>query len=88
VLLGIGANINPEANGRKEVLNFISRGGCSLLVLFLGFQLLFAIASVVLASFTVAEAERFSTQKGFLNVAITIALPLMLLFAAIFTLGR
>jgi Yip1-like protein len=88
VLLGIGANINPEANGRQEVLNFISRGGCSLLVLFLGFQLLFAIGCVVLASFTVAEAERFSTQKGFLNVAITIALPLMLLFAAIFTLGR
>jgi Yip1 domain len=88
VLLGIGANINPDANGRQEVLNFISRGGCSLLVLFFGFQLLFAIACVALASFTVAEADRFSTQKGFLNVAITIALPLMVLAAAIFTLGR
>jgi hypothetical protein len=88
VLLGIGANINPNANARQEVLNFVSRGGCSMLVLFFGFQLLFAIACVVLASFTVAEAERFSAQKGFLNVAITIALPLMLLAAAMFTLGR
>lgn len=88
VLLGIGANINPEANGRQEVLNFISRGGCSLLVLFFGFQLLFAIGCVVLASFTVAEAEGFSTQKGFLIAAITIALPLMLIAAAIFTMRR
>ncbi len=88
VLLGIGANINPNANGRQEVLNFVSRGGCSMLVLFFGFQLLFAIGCVVLASFTIAEAQRFSTQKGFLNVAITIALPVMLLAAAIFTMRR
>jgi hypothetical protein len=87
-ILGMGADINPNANGRQELLNFVSRGGCSLLVLFIGFQLLFAIASVVLASFTVAEAERFSTQKGFVSVAITIALPLMVIFAAIFTLKR
>jgi hypothetical protein len=88
VLLGIGANINPNANARQEVLNFVSRGGCSMLVLFFGFQLLFAIACVVLASFTIAEAQRFSTQKGFVNAAITIALPLMLIAAAIFTMRR
>jgi hypothetical protein len=88
VLFGMTADINPNASERQELLNFISRGGCSLLVLFFGFQLLFAIGCVVLASFTVAEAERFSTQKGFLNVAMTIALPLMVMAAAIFTLRR
>jgi len=88
VLLGIGANINPEANGRQEVLNFISRGGCSLLVLFLGFQLLFGIACLVYASFTLGEAQRFSTQRGFLNAVMTVALPIMVIAAAIFTLRR
>jgi hypothetical protein len=87
-LLGMGADINPNANGRQEVLNFVSRGGCSILVLFFGFQLLFAIGCAVLASFTVAEAQRLSTQKGFLNVAITIALPVALIAAAIFTMGH
>ncbi|HEX9501522.1 MAG TPA: Yip1 family protein [Thermoanaerobaculia bacterium] len=86
--LGMGADINPNTNGRQEVLNFVSRGGCSILILFFGFQLLFAIGCVVLASFTVAEAQRFSTQKGFLNVAITIALPVALIAAAIFTMGH
>ena len=86
VLMGIGANINPNANGRQEIVNFVSRGGCSLLVLFLGFQLIFAIACIVLAGFTIAEAQRFSTQKGFANALIIIALPLMLIAAAIFTL--
>jgi hypothetical protein len=86
VLMGIGANINPNANGRQELLNFVSRGGCSLLVLFLGFQLLFAIACLVLASFTIAEAQRFSTQKGFINVVIIFVVPLTIVAAAMFTL--
>src|SRR5204863_3841381 len=46
VLLGIGANLNPNANGRQAVLDFVSRGGCSLLVLFLGFQILFGLACI------------------------------------------
>ncbi|MDQ6800542.1 MAG: YIP1 family protein [Acidobacteriota bacterium] len=88
VLLGIGANINDNVSGRQAVLDFVSRGGCSILVLFFGFQLLFAIACLVLASFTIAEAQRFSTQKGFLNAVIIFALPMTLIAAAIFTMRR
>ena len=88
ILFGMTADISPNASERQELLKFVSRGGCSLLVLFFGFQLLFAIACIVLGSFTVAEAQRFSTQKGFVNVATTIALPLMVIAAAIFTLNR
>ena len=49
-------------------------------------DVLFELWCIVLGSFTVAEAQRFSTQKGFVNVVITIALPLMVIFAAVFTL--
>ena len=86
VLLGIGANLNPNANGRQAVIDFVSKGGCSVLVLYFGFQLVFAIACLVLASFTIAEAQRFSKQKGFLNVAIIFVVPLMIVAAAVFTL--
>jgi hypothetical protein len=88
VLMGIGANLKPNANGRHELIDFVSHGGCSMLVLFLGFQILFALACIALASFTVAEAQRFSTQKGFLNVAIIVALPVIVAAAVIFTLKR
>jgi len=87
VLLSLGQNIERNPTPRK-LLDFVSHGGCSIVVLFFGFQLLFAIACVILASFTIAEAQKFSTQKGFVNAVITIALPLMVLFAAIFTLRR
>ena len=41
-----------------------------------------------LAARRLAEAQRFSTQKGFTNVAIALALPLLVFFAAVFTFGR
>ena len=71
---------------RRAVVGFLTHGGCSILVLFLILQLVFELWCIVLGSFTVAEAQRFSTQKGFVNVVITIALPLMVIFAAVFTL--
>jgi hypothetical protein len=88
VLLGIGANIGPDVNLRKVFVDFASRGGCSIIVLYLGFQLLFGVWCLVLASFTLGEAQRFSTQKGFLNAAITIALPVLVIAAAVFTMRR
>jgi hypothetical protein len=88
VLLGIGANIQPDVNPHKALLDFVSRGGCSIIVLYLGFQLLFAVWCLVLASFTLGEAQRFSPQKGFLNAAITIALPVLVIAAAVFTMRR
>ena len=75
VILATREPIPPEVNVRKVVVGFLTHGGCSILVLFLAFQLLFALWCIVMGSFTVAEAQRFSTQKGFINVVVTIALP-------------
>ena len=79
-------HIAPDVNAHRAVFDFMAHGGCSIVVLYLGLQLLFALWCVALASFTVGEAQRFSTQKGFVNVVIAIALPLMVILAAIFTL--
>ena len=86
IILATRSPITPEVNVRRAVVGFLTHGGCSILVLFLILQLLFELWCIVLGSFTVAEAQRFSTQKGFVNVVITIALPLMVIFAAVFTL--
>lgn len=79
--------IPPNINARQVLLNYLAHGGCSLIVLFLGFQLLFAVWCIVLGSFTVGEAHRFGPQKGFLTVAITLAVPATIAAAAIFA-GR
>ncbi len=76
--------IPPRIDVHRALLNFVARGGCSLVILFLGFELLFAIWCIVLGSFTVGEAHRFGPQKGFLTVAITIAVPVTIIAAAIF----
>jgi Yip1-like protein len=78
----------PEINVRKTLIDFLSRGGFSFVILFLGLQFLFALSSLALGSFTLAEAQRFSTQKGFVNLAISLALPLLVFFAAMFTFRR
>ena len=77
--------VGPRTNVHATVLNFLSHGGCSLIVIYLFVQILFELAVVVLASFTVAEAQRFSTQKGFVNVIATLALPVAVVLAAVFT---
>ena len=85
VIAAHGLHFGPRVNVREGLLNFLSHGGCSLIVIYLFVQILFELAVVVLASFTVAEAQRFSTQKGFVNVAATLALPVTVILAAVFT---
>jgi len=77
--------IGPRQNPRELVVQFLSHGGCSIVVLFFALQSLFALWCIALGSFTVAEAQDFSTQKGFVNLAISLVLPLMVFFAAVFT---
>ena len=88
VILAERMHIGQEINARQVLMDFIARGGCSVIVIYFGLQLVFALWCVALASFTVAEAQHLSPQKGFVNVAVTIALPLMVMFAAIFTLRK
>ena len=86
LIFASGLHIGPKPDVHKAAFDFISRGGCSIIVVYLFLQAIFAIACFVVASFTVAEAQRFSTQKGFVNVIVTLLLPLLVTFAAVFTL--
>ena len=86
LIFASGLHIGPKPDVHKAVFDFISRGGCSIIVVYLFLQAIFAIACIVVASFTVAEAQRFSTQKGFVNVIVTLLLPLLVTLAAVFTL--
>jgi len=78
----------PQTDPRQLLMRFLSHGGCSVIVLYFFFQTLFAIASVVIGSFTVAEAQHFSTEKGFVNVVVAIVLPFLVIGAAVFTFTR
>ena len=80
--------VMPKPNVRHVLLDFLSRGGCSVVVAFLVLQAAFALWCIVIGSFTLGEAQRFSTQKGFVNLAIALALPLLVFFAAVFTFRR
>jgi len=75
----------PRTDMHRVLVDFVGQGGCSLLVFFFFLQILFEIACLVLASFTLAEAEKFSTQKGFIAIASTVVLPILVIFAAIFS---
>lgn len=76
----------PRHDAKKFIFNFMSQGGCSLVVVFVFLQFAFEIACVILGSFTVAEAQKFSTQKGFVNVIAALAAPAMIALAAVFSL--
>lgn len=81
-------HVGPQANPHQVLLRFISHGGCSIIAIFLFFQALFAIWSIVVGSFTIAEAQHFSAEKGFVNVIVAIVLPFMVIGAAVFTFAR
>lgn len=85
MILARGLHAGPTIDMHRELVDFLARGGCSLLVVFVFLQLFFELACVVLACFTVAEAEKFSTQKGFVAIASTLVLPVMVILAAVFS---
>ena len=76
-------HVGPKVNLHATLVDFVSRGGCSVLVVYLFLQGAFTVWCIVLASFTVAEAQRFSTQKGFVTVLATLALPVLVVAAAV-----
>lgn len=81
-------NIGPNPNAHKVLFDFISQGGCSVIVAVLVLQVMLFIWCLVVASCCVAEAQEFSTQKGFVNVVAAVAGPVLVIFAAIFTFVR
>jgi len=75
----------PTKDVNKVLLDFASHGGCSIIVLYLFLLFASEIGCFVLACFTLGEAERFSTQKGFLAVFSTIVIPVLVIVAAVFS---
>lgn len=69
------------------LLDFAAGGGCSYVVLYLTLQSVFAVWSLVVASFCVAEAEQFPPSKGFATIAITLAVPAVVIAACVAAFG-
>jgi len=85
LILSNRLHAGPRADVHRVLVDFVGHGGCSYIVVFLFLQLIFEIACLVLACFTLAEAEKFSTQKGFVAVVSTLVLPVLVILAAVFS---
>ncbi len=70
-------------SGMEILHRFVEQGGCTLAVIVLAVQLAVEAGVVVLSSFCVGEALRFSTAKGFATVAISAAIPIVVVIAAV-----
>ena len=80
--------IRAHTNVREILVQFMAHGGCSLIVVLIACQILIAIWSLFVASSTLGEAHRFSTAQGFLNLIIAVALPVLVIGAAVFTFSK
>ena len=85
LILASRLEAGPKADMHRALVDFLGQGGCSYIVVFFFLQILFEVASLAMACFTLAEAEKFSIQKGFVAVVSTVALPVLVIFAAIFS---
>lgn len=74
--------VPKSAEGLGELLSFVSKGGCFLVLLSGAIQLLLFLWVVYLASALVGEALHVPTLTGFGTLAITFALPVVIGIAA------
>lgn len=79
-------DVQPEKNVRDVLSSFVAHGGCGFMVVLFALQTICFLGTFIVGSLCVAEAHQFSTDRGFITVAITLALPLMVIFAAVFTM--
>ncbi len=77
------AGVPPQIH----LLDVLAQGGCSIVVVFLAFQFLFMVWCAFVGSCCVSEAQQFSSAKGFLNVAIAIGVPVVIVAAALVAHG-
>jgi len=63
-------------------IDFLQHGGCGLALAVLALQFAFDIWVLFVASSTVAEALRFESWKGLSTIAITAAVPVVIVIAA------
>jgi Yip1 domain len=82
-ILASRVNVQPDVKLQAILLDFLAQGGCSMVVVYFAFQFAFMVSCLFVASHCVAEAQQFSSSKGFVNVAIAIAMPLVVIAAAV-----
>lgn len=71
---------------KAAILNFLANGGCAIAVVSAMLQLLFFGWFLFVGSNTLAEAQRFSAWRGLGNLALVLAVPVVIAVAAIMTL--
>jgi len=75
-----------SAGHARLLSEFVEKGGCSVVVLVGTVQILFEAWVVFVASCTVAEAFRISSWKGLGVLAVSAAIPLTVVIAAVMVL--
>jgi Yip1-like protein len=79
--------VPQKLDGNHLPIDFVTQGGCMIAVLAATFKILLYIWIAYVTSFTVAEALHFSSWKGFTTIAITVALPVIMIVAAVLALN-
>ncbi len=78
--------VTSERATKAAILDFLANGGCAIAVVLFMLQLLFFGWFLFVGSNTLAEAQRFSSWRGLANLALVLAVPLVIAIAAIMTL--
>ncbi len=73
-----------EPDKGRLLFEFVKQGGCTVAVIVMALHFVVEIWVLFVASHTLAEAHRFSSAKGFATLAISVALPVAVIAAAVY----
>lgn len=71
-------DLRPRDRGQM-LFDFVAQGGLTVAIIYMTLQLLMDVAVVFVASNTLGEALRFSSWKGLATLAISAAVPIVLI---------
>lgn len=76
-------HIGPNRDPKAVILDVLANGGCAVAVVSLMLQLLFFAWFLFVGSNSLAEAQGFSPWKGLANLALVLAVPVVIACAAL-----
>ncbi len=80
--------VQSQERVREILLNFMAHGGCAMIVVLIALNTIFFLWCLFVAGFGLSEAHHFPTDKGFVSLAITLALPLLVIGGAVITFRK